>query len=408
MSEIVLFDRKSGCCGCGACANACPKGAISMRTDELGFAYPQIDPEKCVRCGICMKVCSFGKANSREGALAGYAAQVRSEETLKVSTSGGVFASLASAVIAAGGAAFGCTGEKTKDGFHFHHIMAETQEELRKLQGSKYVQSSTEDVYRQVKKLLDGGRTVLFSGTPCQVAGLRGFLRGREYPNLFAVDIICHGVPSEAFFNDYARFMGKKLGGEVEQILFRDKSVAWSHRGSVRWHNGNGREKKKVLYPYLSSYYGLFLGCDSLRDSCYECPYSAGERPGDLTLGDFWGFEKEHPDYLKQNGGELDAAKGVSCILVNTPRGEELLEQFGSGLKLKESEYSKIIRGNDQLREHAHRGPRREKMAQVYCNQGYAAVDRWYFKQMGFKKYKLIIRYAMPKRLKKLISKAKG
>lgn len=381
--KIVLFERQEDCCGCGACANRCPKGAIQMQRDEFGFLYPIIQDSKCVGCGLCKTTCGFQKKN--EAPLlptAAFAVQAKDERLLKRSASGGLFAVLAQATLEAGGAVAGCALVPTEDGLVPYHILIEALSELEKLQGSKYVQSVTGDIYRQVRDTLETGRQVLFSGTPCQVDGLNGYL-GRSYPNLLTVDIICHGTPNDAFFRDYLRFLEKKYKGTVIDFKFREKSGNWGgnrefYCGSVTFRNKNGNEQKSFFPSGKSSYYKLFLGAESFRSSCYHCKYACLSRPGDLTIGDFWGIETQHPDYLTENGGSFSTEKGVSCLLVNSGQGGRWLDLLSSRADVKVSDPQAVACGNRQLNHPSTPGKHRDKVLWLYRDSGYPAVKAWF------------------------------
>ena len=399
-TEIVLFSNKEDCCGCGACMNACMKQAIHMKEDEYGFMYPEIDPSKCVQCGICQKACGYQyRKETAEHQLA-YVAMAKDELLLKRSASGGIFAALATEILKKGGVVFGSSLEYKEGALTPEHIKVDHISDLHKLQGSKYVQSSIGNTYRQVKEELETKKEVLFSGTPCQIAGLKSYLGDREYKNLFTVDIICHGVPSAKFFKSYLSVFEKKLHGKIIDFKFRDKNVGWGLLGRVLYLDKNKHEKNRVIKTRMSSYYTLFLKSDIYRDSCYNCKYASSHRPADLSIGDYWGIQKEHPEYLVGMGGTMDETKGISCIIVNTERGKVMLEQLGAGLEYKASSFEKVARGNEQLNHPSFKSERRDKILNLYKEKGYSAVEDWYYRQMGIKKCLYIVWDAIPQKFK--------
>lgn len=384
---IVLFPSKSDCCGCGACLNSCPKNAISMQEDAYGNVFPEIDEELCVQCGKCASVCSYQKDTEGQLPLKVYAAAAKSDAILKNSPSGGVFAVLANKVLDQSGAVFGCTAEYSqKTGIHTHHIMVEDRSELGKLQGSKYVKSDLELCYREVWKQLENGRMVLFSGTPCQVDGLNGFLGGKQYDNLIMVDLICHGVPGEKLFRDYLAVEEKRLGMRVCGFDFRSKEKGWgSFVFAEHCQRADGREINQYLSSKRSSYYWLFLEGASYRDSCYSCKYAGKHRFGDLTIGDFWGIEEMHPEYLQN--GQLNPKKGISCVLVNSEKGRSFLEQCRDEMILRDSSFDAAAKANGQLNHPAKRPESRDVVMELYRRKGYGAVDKWYQEHLGVKHY---------------------
>lgn len=406
MSDIELFNDKTACCACGACLNICPKRAIAMRQDENGFLYPQIDPALCVGCGLCKSVCAYQCASVASAQPETFAAAA-GDVDLSQSASGGLFASLAQAVLTQGGAVYGCAMEQTDGQLAARHICAETPQALARLKGSKYVQSETGRIYQDVQEKLLAGRMVLFSGTPCQVDGLKGFLR-KDYGNLFTVDIICHGVPSLQLFRDYLQHAQGKVGGKITGFHFRDKRFGWKLHGCMLVEKETGKTEPVYFEPEESSYYQMFLNSYTYRENCYSCPYACSSRPGDVTIGDFWNIDLVHPQYLKENGGQLEEKKGISCLVVNSDRGQELLRRFGSGIVMKRSSYEEASRYNAQLTRPSAMRAERDVVLGLYRESGYAAVERWYRKRL--RKIRLIraVRAAVPRWVKDTIKKLLG
>ena len=257
---MELFKNKFDCCGCEACANVCSKGAISMQEDENGFRYPLIDNSKCIDCGLCRKVCAFQNIEETNCAKDVYVAASKDDEQILKSASGGIFAVIAKEVIEKGGIVCGSALMVKNNKVCVEHILIDSIKDISKLQGSKYVQSNINDCYKRIKQLLADGRIVLFSGTPCQCSGLKGFLR-KPYDNLYIIDIICHGVPNQRFLNDYIEYKHPSKT-EVSGFAFRDKSRGWGLTGRIDYEDGSS----KLVPAGLSSYYSLFLDSQIYKD----------------------------------------------------------------------------------------------------------------------------------------------
>lgn len=393
--EINLYMDNINCCACGACLNACPKNAISMKEDQYGYLYPVINQDKCIQCGKCIRVCNYQSGGGERTKIT-YVGMAKDEFILNKSSSGGIFAAIATEVLNKGGTVFGCSFEVYEDGLHPEHIRIEKLTDLHKLQGSKYVQSSIGNSYRKVKEDLIYGRLVLFSGTPCQVDALRGFLGNKTYSNLLTIDIICHGVPSSKMFNDYIHEFEKRLKGRIVRFSFRDKKEGWGLNGSIEYLDRSGKLRKKNLPIILSSYYKLFLTSEIYRESCYSCKYAGLQRPGDITIGDFWGIESEHPEVLLKNGGPMDIKKGISCILVNTEQGNRMVHELGVSLVTVPSSFEKAARQNGQLNMPSKCSEKRAMILGLYEKSGYSAIDRWYYHSLGWKRYAYEVRHALP------------
>lgn len=306
----------SDCCGCRACEQICAHHAITMHENEEGFIYPALNEEACMDCGLCEKVCPMMQAKQTihpEGNT--FAAQNQNEKDLATSSSGGMFVAIAKQIIANGGAVYGAAFE---NGPTLCHQRITTVEGLERLKGSKYLQSDTRNVYLQVKQDLISGRPVYFVGTPCQVAGLRLFLR-KDYDGLITSDFVCHGTPSNKIFVNTISHIGQKISAKFESYSFRDKKVrGWSISSSSLWKKGN--KKKYMIYSKdMEAYYNAFIQGDIMRMSCYECPFARIERCSDITLADYWGVREYDPDFPS-------IGKGVSLILPNTEKGKNLFE----------------------------------------------------------------------------------
>lgn len=308
---MELFKEKGDCCGCSACMNVCGKHAIHMRSDEEGFLYPEIEESLCVSCEKCKEVCAFQNGYRTKDHFVpslGFAVKHKEEEIREQSRSGGMFTALTDYILEKGGAVYGAGfGEH----FSVQHKRAVTKEERDEFRGSKYVQSNMGDCFPKVRQDLEEGRKVLFSGTACQVAGLKRYL-GKWYHNLFTVDIVCHGTPSPKIWEDFLRMREKELGSPVTAVNFRDKEkYGWAaHYESVV---AGGKKYYSRIYTKL------FYQNAVLRPACYECRYTNKRRPGDITLADFWGHEKAVPGFHEDD-------RGVSLVLVNSKRGKQLFD----------------------------------------------------------------------------------
>ena len=343
LSDMITLSDPTGCCGCGACASACPHEAISLREDAEGFLYPHTDADRCTRCGLCEKVCPLlgGPAAARPP-LHAYAAHNKSDTQRGQSSSGGIFSLLAEEVTAGGGAVFGA--RFSRDCRSVCHDYTEVPECIAPFRGSKYVQSRTGSAFRQVQALLRAGRTVLFTGTPCQVAGLRRFLR-KDYPRLFTAECLCHGVPSPKVWRRYVDEIfpaGQEAGGaegkeELRSVNFRDKGHGWKdYRVVLRSAPSGDPASCRTLIEeshHRNPYMRAFLSNLCLRPSCYACRLKNGRSGSDLTLGDFWGIDRISP--------ALDDDRGCTLLLVNTPRGEALCERIAPRMERTEADLEK-------------------------------------------------------------------
>lgn len=309
-----ILECMHDCCGCHACASVCPKQCIHMEEDKEGFLYPIVDDTLCVQCELCKSVCPVLNSVIPEmGELPEAMAAIHMDDAVRnVSSSGGVFTALVQTVLARGGVVFGAAWE---DNFRrVRHIAVSSVEELSALQGSKYLQSTIGTSYIQVRELLEQGREVLFSGTPCQVEGLYSFL-GKKYENLILVDIVCHGVPSPMVWQKYVSWQEETFGASVSGMFFRDKKTGWKRFSTaMSFDNGKRRIERKERNHFMQA----FLENACLRPSCYNCRFKKCNRVSDLTLADFWGIEDVCPD--------MDDDRGTSLVLVHTSKGEKMLK----------------------------------------------------------------------------------
>lgn len=336
------------CTGCHACYSVCPKSAIAMAANDEGFLYPQIDAEKCVRCGQCERVCPALSPLQKEGEDTRAFAAINNDEKIRLeSSSGGIFTALAQKVIDAGGVVFGA---KFAPDLSVVHGWTDTADGLEDFRGSKYVQSVIGDLFKECKRFLDGGRKVLFSGTPCHIQGLKKYL-GKEYENLLAIDCICHGVPSPLVWQKYVDFRAKKFGATRRKIVktsFRRKYSGWKMY-SLSFSFANDSEYIGPLNrdPYMQ----MFLRDECLRGSCYACPCKSAARVSDISLADFWGIQVEFP--------ELDDDKGTSFLVVHSEKGEEALKSL-ENCSVREIPLDAGLRHNPSLVKSVSRPQKRE------------------------------------------------
>lgn len=320
------------CTGCRACEQLCPKQCISMKSNEEGFLVAEIDENVCIGCGLCQKRCPQNNMPDKYSPIKVLAVRYKKDMELKASASGGAFVALAHQVLEQNGVVFGAAyGEDWKVG----HIAVHNEEDLHKLQGSKYVQCNTLHTYSEVKTLLCEGKKVLYSGTPCQIGGLRAFLR-KDYDNLLTIDLICHGVASPKLFQKYIGWLGKETGGKILSYNFRDKAGGWG-----LGYKTKTKTKTKTRAANLDPYYYHFLKGDTYRECCYRCNYCTQERAGDITIGDYWGIEREHPKFY--------STKGVSVVLLNTDKALNLLERVMDVFYIQESTFEKAAKKNHNL-----------------------------------------------------------
>ncbi|MCQ2429867.1 MAG: Coenzyme F420 hydrogenase/dehydrogenase, beta subunit C-terminal domain [Clostridia bacterium] len=314
MIDIVRTDQ---CVLCRACSNACPAGAIRFDKESGSFLYPTIDPDKCVGCEACARACPvLREPVTRPDKPQAVAARSTDDDNRRVSTSGGIFWEAARRVLADGG--YVCGAVWNPD-FTVSHVVTNDPDEVRRMRGSKYLQSSTEGVFREIRTLLKGGKTVLFTGCPCQSAGLRSFL-GREYDNLFIIDLICHGIPSPRSLRAYLDLMEEQYGSKAVSVSLRSKDKGW-HRSGVRVDFENHRHHWERITA--DTYMKGFLWNVYLKEACHDCPFRAYKSGSDLTLGDCWGAEAE-PEIEK-----MDDNKGLSAVLIHTGKGRRLLDSLG-------------------------------------------------------------------------------
>ncbi|MDD3946429.1 MAG: polysaccharide pyruvyl transferase family protein [Clostridia bacterium] len=305
------------CTGCGACKNVCPVDAISMGEDSEFFVYPIVDPDICINCGKCKSICpAIEPRYLNKGYEPKIFAAKAEDQEREISSSGGVFGLLAKATLAEGGLVCGAVFGKD---FKVEHTLTDTNEGVARMRGSKYVQSDTHLIYREIGEALRKGKSVLFTGCPCQVAGLRGYLEGKNTQNLLCADLLCHGFPSA---NSLARYLEEIAKGKtIAKVDFRDKKMGWrSDKIKIEFEDGSVYESDSLRDPYVKG----FVRNLTLRPSCSDCPFCEYPRQGDITLGDFWGVSRLMPG--------AEDPKGVSLVMLNNKKGEKAFETIQKDL----------------------------------------------------------------------------
>lgn len=291
------------------------------------------------------------------------------------------------------------------------HIMIHSLNELYRLQKSKYVQSSTDKIYKELRTLLKNGEKVLFSGTPCQVEAAKSIAK-RAGGKLYTIDIICHGVPSQRFFNDFIACEAEKRKMKINSFDFRDKKHGWGEKGSIVCADIKGDVIESPIAPDTTSYYYYFFNGEISRECCYHCPYAQKQRVGDVTVGDYWGIEQYNPELLVEHGGTINSRKGVSCLLINTEQGQQLIEKYGSKIESYPVEFSNIAQVNTQLNQPAKHTDLRNKIFEKYKSNGYARVESMFEcyqqKQKAKQSVKNCMRRVLPKSTIRLLKNLKN
>lgn len=361
MRYTILEDEKD-CCGCGVCEKSCIKGAICMQEKSNGFKYPIINSNLCIECDICKRNCPIINLKTKQIDFKQkyYAVKNRNKVVRHESTSGGVFLELCKFVINQGGIVFGV---KYDNNMKVVHAYASNLLECASFSGSKYVQSDLGSSYEDVKKFLNQGKKVLFSGTPCQIAGLNTLVGNTDRDNLITCDIICHGVPSPKLWKDFCITLNKKFG-KVINYKFRDKSAGWN-KPVQKVINEDRKQKSNY---YISTFFRLFNSDIFLRESCYKCKYANYNRVADITIGDFWGIEKINKQF--------DDNDGVSAVLINTEKGEGVFNLLKNYFEIFETSKSDIEQ--QCLRDPTKRDELTDKFWDDYEKFGFEYVSKKY------------------------------
>lgn len=403
---MIVINNKDACCGCHACAQKCPKHSITMQMDEEGFLYPVVDKTTCIECGLCEKVCPVLNKNKEALPLNVFAAKNNDDAICKQSSSGGVFFLLAEKTIKDGGVVFGARFDTLWD---IEHAYIECIEGISQFMGSKYVQSRIGNTYQKAEEFLKDGRQVLFTGTPCQIAGLKHYLR-KEYDNLLCVDVICHGSPSPGVWREYLRSIISPEGRKntvsssiysplserdalhIKGISFRDKRLGWKKYSFVlHASQGDSRSEgnsvsssiKTFSEPvYKSLWMRSMLHNFMLRPSCYNCPARKGSSGSDILLGDFWGINRCYPEFYNENG--------VSLVLSFTEKGRAIIKSLG--LTLHEATYADALDCNINIEESEEKPILRDKFFEEGRSKGMVKTMTRYCKKLEPVSYTLLMK----------------
>lgn len=348
--------ERRDCTGCYACFNICPKHAIAMIEDEYGRVYPIIDEEKCINCGLCKRICPQLNSVEFYEPKTAYAMYNKDADIRKASTSGGAATTFYSAILDKGGVIYGANNiEKGK----FKFIRITKKSDLYKVKGSKYVHCYIENTFSQAKEDLNNNRRVLFIGTPCQIAGLKMYLK-KDYENLITVDLICHGVPTQQLLKDEISLHVKNIN-KVTKVTFREKDF------SFRLY-----EDDKLVYDEKNDtnyYYYRFSNAMFYRENCYECKYAKRQRVSDITIGDFWGLKSQNKNFK-------DESKGISLVMPNTTKGDVFLKECLGCMSYEEHSVDEAVIGNHQLIHPTKKHKDYDKFMKLYKKNGYEKACR--------------------------------
>lgn len=355
-SKSIVLASLNDCTGCGACASSCPKECIRMKEDKEGFLQPVIDKKKCIKCHRCERVCPILNPEKRDMGYEtqAYAAINKDESIRKESSSGGVFYAIAKWIIEQGGVVFGARFDEK---WEVVHGFSETLDGLVPFLGSKYVQSRIGDSFQQAKFYLDGGRWVLFSGTPCHLGGLRAFL-GKDYERLIQVDLICHGIPSPSVWRSYLN--GLNNTGRITSVSFRDKKDGWIGNKIAIDVNHSPVIREKHME---NIFFRGFLKNVYLRESCYHCPFRVVHRKSDLTLADYWGVDKYCPDMFDN--------KGTSLVFSHSNKGDSIVSLLSSSVQFVRQDLDHSIEWNPSMNQECTRPASRDLFFRVFRLLGF-------------------------------------
>ncbi len=378
----MVQKNKFQCTGCGVCRYKCPKDAITMSRDDEGFLYPFIDTKQCIKCNLCREICpNHNVVNEYESKV--YAVKNKNDDIRKKSTSGGLFTVLSNSFIKNLDVVCGCVLDEELNPVH---IVTNVPEQRDSMRDSKYVQSDIHDIFPVIEPFLNAGKKVLFTGTPCQTAAvLKAFENHKNISCLYTCDIVCHGVPSPQIFKEHVAYLEKKHHSKILGAKFRAKELGWgkSNKRMIKFYTDKG-----VLYDEL--FYKLYFNFNIIsRPSCEHCQFASLHRNSDFTIGDFWGIEKFYPDFYDE--------LGVSLMLVNTEKGERLMNEIKDELNIKVSTKEYCVKENPRLETPPIFDKRRAKLFDDYKKHGYPYIVKNYITPSIFTRIK-----------KKFITKLKG
>lgn len=386
--KFIKILNKKDCTGCRACEQICPVKAISMKEDDEGFITPKVDEERCIKCGLCKKTCGqidrfYNKNNLEERKFLGV--RPKEKEIAKNSTSGGIAYLISKMVIEENGIVFGSAYDENLMPYQKY---VKDKKELQQLRGSKYVTSDTKKTFSQVKEFLEEGKKILYIGVPCQIGGLK-----KDYENLYTIDIICHGVPSQKIFKKYLENEEKKLREKIISYTARSKSkVAWGMGYCAEIKTKNKIKYKKADFD---PYYTAFLKGKVNRECCYECKYANLDRIGDITLGDLWGIEQFDYDFYDKNG--------VSLAIVNTIKGEKIFNKVKNLVEYRQYNEQQVTKFNGNLKHPTTRPQNREIIYKQLDEMSFEEYSKKYLANKN--KLKYVLKDIMPKQIKVLYKK---
>ena len=366
---MLRVDNKTlkECCGCTACVISCPFGAVKMAPDALGFKYPVINNDLCTNCGKCFKDCQFVKSykvfNDFEEPLV-YAARFKDEKKLRESQSGGVFSAIAETILARGGVVYGVA---YSENYKISHCKITKKEALNSIKGSKYVQSNLDGIFLDVINELKNDKLVLFSGVPCQVENLRKQTERLKRGKLITIDILCHGVGAPKVWEDYLHYLEIKYSSSLQNVNMRNKLLGW--KGGIETYTFKNK-KRIITESYLYLYFSHYIQ----RESCFNCPYTNLKRVGDISLGDFWHWEKTLHQEFRYN-------KGISLVLINSSIGEEIFEEVSDFLEIIPSNTEECMQ--NVLRKSVEPNIKRNAFLKDYNKKGFKYVA-YKYGDMGF------------------------
>lgn len=360
--------RDEDCTGCMACVNSCRQGALTIKKNDAGFYRPSLDVDKCIRCLLCEKSCPVidPPQKYKKTDIKVYACWHKDDKIRLKSSSGGAFTALAETILAQGGVV---VGAQYADDMTIEHTIVDSAEGLDKLRLSKYAQSKIGYSFSEVQNILSQGREVLFVGTPCQIAGLKGYLR-KYYENLICVDMICHGVPSIDMLQAYLKWLEPRFG-KICNINFRDKTKGWYDNLRVV---KNSEGDRHVLRGTDDSYWVAFNENNNLQESCYHCQMQGFPRCSDITLADFWHIGQKIPF-----GHKDEIEKGVSMMIVNNPNMKWLIEAASDNMFIEERSLDEAIEGNQSAVRSSNRPISREN---IYTDMNKMSFDQLRIKYM--------------------------
>lgn len=379
---MIRVNKKNECCGCAACKEICPVGAIEMVEDQVeGFKYPRIDTNICIKCNRCKNVCAFINSQKVKVLEKIYAVKNKDDNIRKVSTSGGFFSVIACEVLKRSGIVYGCILDKN---LNVRHERIDNIKNVKMLYGSKYVQSDMEKCYKSIEKDLKDEKLVLFSGTPCQVAAVKRYFNIQKInvKNLITCDFVCHGVPTPKIFRNHISFLEKKYKSKVKNYRFRTKSFGWrGHHEEAIFEDGKVLNSGK----YLDIYKELYGSLNIIRPSCFNCKYISTNHFSDITFADFWGIENNYKEFSDN--------EGISFVMINTDSGSKLFDSVKDNIRYIEAKKEDCR--NPKLQGIITHPKNREKFFREYDKKGYLFIARKYttwgiIKKVKVSLYKLL------------------